>query len=154
MSLIPWKREGDQPFSRDLEDFMTRVMRPFDVDFENRLPAVFTRRQFPAMNIAEDERTYTVSLELPGMDEEGIDIELMGTQLIVSGERKWKEEKKEKEYHRVESQYGSFQRTVTLPENLRLEKDAIEATFEKGVLEIRIPKLEPTPAKKIPIRAS
>ncbi|MEE8467019.1 MAG: Hsp20/alpha crystallin family protein, partial [Planctomycetota bacterium] len=66
---------------------------------------------------------------------------------------KWKEEKKEKEYHRVESQYGSFQRNITLPEGARLDSNSVEATYEKGILKITIPKVEPTPACKIKVKA-
>ena len=104
------------------------------------------------MNVSESENHYLVMLELPGMDVKDVNIELMGNQLSVSGERKWEEDKKGKELHRVESQYGSFCRTVTLPENARMERESIEATFQKGILEIKIPKLEPTPAAKIPIK--
>jgi HSP20 family protein len=119
----------------------------------NRLPAAFAADTYPAMNVAESEGHFVVTLELPGLDAQDVNIELMGNQLQISGERKWEDEKKGKEFHRVESQYGRFARTLALPENLRLRKESIEATFQKGMLEIRIPKLEPTPAEKIAIRA-
>jgi HSP20 family protein len=92
-------------------------------------------------------------VDLPGLEEKDIDVKLMGTQLMISAERKWEEEKKGKEFHRVESQYGSFARSLTLPENARMNRESIEATFQKGILEIKIPKVEPTPAAKIAIKA-
>lgn len=153
MSLIPRRRqEGQLALQNDLEEFLKSLSDPFN-GFRARLPAVFEARNSPAMNVAESEHHYSVSLELPGMDAKDINIEVMGNQLTVSGERKWEDEKKGKEYHRVESQYGSFSRTLTLPENLRLDRESIEATFQKGILEIKVPKVEPTPAAKIPIKS-
>lgn len=156
MNIIPWKKRSGTPHMRgDFDDLMTRFMEPFHFglsDITNRLPETFTSKRVPAMNIAETEKTFTVTLELPGMDEEDIDIELMGNQLQISGERKWEEEQEGKEFHRVESQFGKFQRTLTLPDNLRLDGAEVEATFTKGILEIVIPKVEPTPVAKIRIR--
>jgi HSP20 family protein len=152
MKIIPWQRhEGDLALRSEFDDFWKTFTEPFD-GFRNRLPAMFHARNFPPMNVSESENHFTVALELPGMDVKDISIEVMGNQLQISGERKWEEEKKGKEYHRVESQYGSFSRSLTLPENLRLDRESIEATFQKGILEIKVPKLEPTPAAKIPIK--
>lgn len=119
--------------------------------FENRLPATFRTHRMPAMNVYEDEKVYAVTLELPGLDEEDFEIKLMGDQLVITGERKWKEEKKDKEYHSIESQYGSFQRVFTLPPDAMKDSDVIEAEYERGMLEIKIPKVEPTPARRIKI---
>ena len=127
---------------------------PFEWPFPGRLlPEVSRAGAFPPMNVAESEAHFTVYLELPGMDPKDVSIEVMGNQLEISGERKWEEEKEAKEFHRMESQYGRFERTLTLPENLRLDRASIDATYEKGILSIRIPKLQPTPAAKIPIKA-
>ncbi len=91
MNIIPWKKRLGTPTTRgDFDDLMTRFMEPFHAgfsDFTNRLPETFTSKRAPAMNIAETEKAFTVTLELPGMDEEDIDIELMGDQLHISGER-------------------------------------------------------------------
>jgi HSP20 family protein len=154
MNIVPWKkRDGDLALRTDVDDLWKSLVEPFDWSFRNRLPILFQDTAFPPMNVAESEGHFTVSLELPGMEAKDVSIELMGNQLQVTGERKWEEEKQGKEFHRVESRYGRFERTLTLPENLRLERAAIEATYEKGILTIRIPKLEPTPAAKIPIKA-
>ena len=154
MNVIPWrKRNGTTAFRSDLDELFERFMEPFGAEL-NRLPAVFQQRNMPAMNVAETETEYMVALDLPGLDEKDIEVELMGNQLVVSGERKWeKETKKGKEFHRVESQYGSFQRSITLPDGLRREREAVVATFRQGILEIRVPKLQPTPAARIPIKA-
>ena len=152
MSLIPWRRqEGPLALQDEFDDLWNGFTEPFN-GIRSRLPAAFQARGTPPMNVSESENHFLVSVELPGLEVKDISIELMGNQLQISGERKWEEEKKGKEYHRVESQYGSFSRSLTLPENLRLDRDSIEATFQRGILEIRIPKVEPTPAAKIPIK--
>lgn len=158
MSLIPWRKqsEGLATLESTFDDFWKQDF--WKNLFEssngprNRLPALFENRTFPAMNVAESETEYLVSLELAGMDSKDIHIEVMGNQLNITGERKWEEEKKEKEFHRMESQLGSFSRSLTLPGNACLERESIEATFQKGMLEIKIPKIEPTPATKIAIK--
>ena len=158
MSLIPWRNrpEGQVALQSAFDDFWKDDFFKNFWDSLNggrsRLPATFQTRNQPAMNVSESENHFNVSLELPGMDVKDINIEVMGNQLNISGERKWEEEKKGKEYRRVESQYGKFSRSLTLPENLRLDRESVEATFQKGILEIRIPKVEPTPAAKIPIK--
>jgi HSP20 family protein len=158
MSIIPWRKdEGPLAVQSELEDlwktdFWKSFLEPFN-GARNRLPAVFQARSYPAMNVSESESQFLVSLELPGLDAEDVEIELMGNQLQISGERKWEKEKKGKEFHRVESQYGSFARTLMLPENARMDRESIEATFKKGMLEIKIPKVEPTPSAKIAIKS-
>jgi len=154
MNIIPWrKQEGPLALQSEFDDLWRNFSEPFFDGFRNRLPAAYQARSLPLMNVSETEQAYVIALELPGLDVKDVNLELMGNQLHVWGERKWDEDKKGKEFHRVEWQYGSFSRTLTLPENLRLEREAIDATFNKGILEIRIPKLEPTVAAKIPIKA-
>jgi HSP20 family protein len=153
MSLIPWRKDAPLALQDEFENLFKRFGEPLFNGFRSRLPEPFQARTFPPVNVAESEQHYAVSVELPGMDAKDISIELMGNQLTISGERKWEEEKKGKEYHCVESQFGKFSRSLTLPDNLRLDRESIEATFQKGVLEIKVPKIEPTPAAKIPIKA-
>ena len=148
MKLIPWQRPAltrrtDSLFSKLFED-------PFDFNFNDRLPETFRTNLVPAVNVAEDEKALTVSVELPGLEEKDIDVEVMGNQLVISGERKFEEEKKEKDFHRVEHQYGSFSRTVTLPTGLKT--DAVDAVYKKGILTVSIPKVEPTPVAKIKVK--
>jgi HSP20 family protein len=117
-----------------------------------RLPEVFTRGVFPPLNVAETDKSVVVSLEAPGMTEEDIDIEVMGNQITISGEKKLESKTDGKELRRIERQYGKFSRTVTLPSAVRA--DGIEAVYSKGVLTVTIPKAQETPTKKIKVRAS
>ena len=154
MNLIPRRRQDNAlTLQDDFDELFRSFAEPFFNGVRSRLPATFQSRSFPPVNVSESEQHYTVAVELPGMDAKDINIEVMGNQLTISGERKWEEEKKGKEYHRVESQYGSFSRSLALPENLQLARESIEATFQKGVLEVKIPKVEPTPVAKIAIKA-
>lgn len=154
MHIIPWrKHDAVAEFKNELGDFFHRFDDPFNGSMANRLGEVFQRRTFPALNVSESEKDFALSVELPGLEEKDIQIELMGNQLKISGERKWEKEKKGKEFFRVESQYGTFERTVELPDGLRLDRESIQATYTRGMLEIRIPKLEPTPAARIPVKA-
>lgn len=105
----------------------------------------------PAVNIAEDEKSLTVTVELPGFDEKDIQVTATKTLLTISGERKWEEEKKGKQWHRVESRFGSFSRSLSLPDNLKT--DQVDAVFKKGVLTLAFPKVESTPTTKVKIKA-
>jgi HSP20 family protein len=150
MNLIPRRARNEASlFKNELDDLFGRF---FETDIPN-LPAAFTRNVIPPVDVAETEKNWTVSVQLPGLSEKDIQVQILGNQLVVSGERKWEDEKKGKEFHRVESQYGSFQRSIALPENARLDPDSIAASYKKGILEITIPKVEPTPAAKIPVKA-
>jgi HSP20 family protein len=123
--------------------------------FENgpktRLPEVFRTTSLPPVNVSETDKAFVIAVDLPGLEEKDIDVKLMGNQLILSAERKWEEEKKGKEFHRVESQFGRFERSVTLPDNVKA--GACEGVYKKGVLTITVPKVEPTPATKISVKA-
>lgn len=152
MKILPWRdRQTPTSFQSDMEEFMNRF--PFS-ETASRLPEIFGRRAMPRVNIAETEKSWCVSVELPGLNEKDIVVQLMGEQLLISGERKWEEEKKNKEYHTVESQYGSFERAIRLPGNVRLDPESITATYKRGILEVTVPKLEPTPAAKIPVKSN
>ena len=95
----------------------------------------------PKVNTREGEYAYHVDVDLPGVKKEDIKIDVKENVLIISGERNFKEEVKEEDYYRVETRFGKFSRSFTLPESVDIEN--IEASAENGVLEVVIPKLEP-----------
>lgn len=152
MKLIPRREHGPiASFRSEIDDLFQRFLGDFDGG--TRLPAAFRQDLVPAVDVAETEKAFTFSFELPGLAEKDIQIQLVGNQLVVSAERKWEEEKQGKEFHRVESQFGRFQRSIALPPNARAQADAIQATYKRGILEVSIPKIEPTPSTKIPVKA-
>ena len=100
----------------------------------------------PAVNTREGEYAYHVEVDLPGVKKEDIKVDVEEDRLVISGEKKLKEELKEEDYYKVESYYGSFKRSFSLPENIDMEN--ITASSEDGVLEVVIPKLEKPEVEK------
>lgn len=91
-----------------------------------------------AIDLVETDKGYRLTAELPGLDEKDIEIALAGSTLTIKGEKKEEREEKEAEYFLSERRYGAFQRTLKLPEGVDTAK--IEASFEKGVLTVELPK--------------
>src|SRR4029453_2111121 len=105
----------------------------------------------PALDISERKDAYVVTVEVPGINAEDLDITLEDGLLTIQGERQFTQESAEQQFHRVERRYGSFRRSITLPSQVRA--DAIEASFENGVLEVVVPKPEEAKPKRISVKA-
>lgn len=152
MKLAPWKQQSSAiPRTDDFEQWMKDV---FDFEgFRRHLPEVFRKAPMPAINLAETEKEFVATVELPGLDEKDVEVQILGDQLVITGERKWEESKKTEDYYRVESQYGSFRRAIELPQGLMTAPDKIDATFDKGMLDIRIPKAEPRIPAKVKVKS-
>ena len=120
----------------------------FNDEFWGRpLPGQRTTAQrnfVPTVDIGEDENSYLVTADVPGMKPEEIDIQVDNNVLTIRGERKSETRGKQHGYHRVERHYGTFQRSFSLPEGVNAE--AIEANVEHGTLTLRVPK----PATALP----
>jgi len=105
----------------------------------------------PKVNTREDENAYYIEVELPGVKKEDVEIKVDGNVLTISGERKIKKEVKEEDYYKIESSYGTFSRSFTLPEKVDVAN--IKAEAQDGIIEITIPKLNvETGSKKIEIK--
>ena len=109
--------------------------------------SVFKDDFTPTVNTREGEFAYHVEVDLPGVKKEDINIQVEDATLVVSGERKVKEEIKEENYYKVESSFGSFSRSFSLPEEADIEN--IHAESADGVLEVIVPKLESAKVDKI-----
>lgn len=107
----------------------------------------------PSFEIAETEKEFHVSAELPGLTEKDVEVNMEDNLLTIKGEKKEEKDEKNKNYHLYERRYGTFHRAFTLPENS--DPDKIAATVKNGVLEIVIPKKEPSKpkTKKIEVKA-
>jgi len=109
-------------------------------------PAFFERmKTMPAVNVKEDTDSYTVSLAAPGLKKEDFKLDIEGNMLTISCEKEEQEEEKNEKFTRKEYDYFSFSRSFTLPEDVK--QDGIDAHYENGVLNIRLPRLEE--AKKL-----
>ncbi|HIG11886.1 MAG: Hsp20/alpha crystallin family protein [bacterium] len=105
----------------------------------------------PRADIRETDGEYIISVELAGLMENEIEVKITDDQLIVSGEKVLSKERDDEHYHRVERHYGAFERCFDLPPRVRTDAGCIKAVFDRGVLDIRVPKTEPRPVAKIPI---
>ena len=104
----------------------------------------------PALDISERKDAYLVTVELPGIKPEDLDITMEDGLLTIQGERQFTQESSEQQFHRVERRYGAFRRSITLPAQVQAEQ--IEASFEDGVLQILVPKMEEAKPKRIQVR--
>jgi HSP20 family protein len=92
----------------------------------------------PAVDIAEKDRAYEITAELPGIDEKNVEVTFASGMLSIKGEKHEEKEEKKKDYHLQERRYGSFERSFRVPEGV--DTDKIEANFKKGVLKVVLPK--------------
>lgn len=161
--LLPWNRDKDQvevrsqPENDSLLDLRQEIDRLFDDFFERpfgmtpfRSDESWGLRGFsPSIDLSESDKEIKVTAELPGMEPEDIDLELHDNFLSIRGEKKSENEQKSDRYYRLERSYGSFQRSIPLPN--KVEPDKVDANFKKGVLTIKMPKSETEKSKRIKI---
>jgi HSP20 family protein len=146
MALIRWDP------TRELTSLQSEVNRLFSTFFD--VPTgpgngSALRRWVPAMDLVETDDHFVLRADLPGLTKDEVTIELEDRVLTVSGERKAEHEDRHEGYYRVERAFGSFSRSLTLPAGV--EPDAVEASFDNGVLEVRIPKPEERKPRKVEI---
>ena len=149
MALVRW-----EPV-RELSSLQNEMNRLFNAFFET--PATgggggnggTMRRWLPAMDLVETDEHFVLRADLPGLTENDVNIELEDNVLTVSGERKTEQEDKREGFYRVERSFGQFRRSLTLPEGV--DAEGISANFDKGVLEVRIPKPEERKPRRIEI---
>ncbi len=104
----------------------------------------------PALDISERKDAYLVTVELPGVEADDLEITLEGGLLTIRGERHFAHDSSEQQFHRVERRYGAFRRSITLPS--QVQADAIEAGYSDGVLQVVVPKAESAKPKKINVQ--
>ena len=137
MALIRW-----EPV-RELNTIQSEMNRLFNTYFDTPTATnggAALRRWIPPMDLVETEHDFVLRADLPGVDEGDVTIELEDRVLTISGERKAEHEERKEGYYRVERSSGAFTRTLTLPDGV--DPASINATFDKGVLEVRIPQPE------------
>src|SRR6185295_5463852 len=142
MALVRW-----EPV-RELTSLQSEMNRLFNTFFETPTTGNGTgtgtgggvRRWVPPMDLVETDEHFVLRADLPGLSEGDVAIELEDNVLTVSGERTAEHEDKKEGFYRMERSFGQFRRSLTLPEGIDAER--IAATFDKGVLEVRIPKPE------------
>lgn len=142
--VTPWKplREMSN-LRREMEDFWGNLAGEREF-----MP--MRGEWIPAVDVSETKDALVVKAEIPGMESKDIDISLCGDLLTIKGEKKQKTEEKKENYHRIETHYGAFARTIRVP--VSVDSNKIEASYDKGVLKITLPKKEEVKAKQIEIK--
>jgi len=142
MTLIKFSQPGRDIVGKRFSDIMDEFFND----------ALSTRQSSfaPSIDISETEKQYIIDVEIPGIDKKDIELNVDNNTLTISGERKFEKEEDGKQFHRVESHYGTFSRTFTLPDNANTE--SINATYNNGILNITVDKSEKSLKKQIKIK--
>src|SRR5947208_8858183 len=130
------------------EPFSSEVNRLFNTLFDEAQ----TQRWVPPMDLVEADDHFLLKADLPGLTEDDVNIEIRDNALTISGERKAEHETRERGWYRVERSFGRFSRSLTLPEGV--DADAVEASFDKGILEVNIPKPEQRKPRRVAIKSN
>ena len=129
-------------------------MRLFDDRFDRLIERAFGRERntpwMPAMDVYETEDKLVVTVELPGLSAEDVDVRVEDSTLTISGKREFYSGVNEEHYHRIERRYGSFSRAVTLPP--QGDPGKVDARFDAGVLTVEVAKAEKAKPKKIQVK--
>jgi HSP20 family protein len=142
MTLIKFSQPGRDIVGKRFSDIMDEFFND----------AISTRQSSfaPSIDISETEKQYIIDVEVPGIDKKDIELNVDNNTLTISGERKFEKEEDGKQFHRVESHYGTFSRSFTLPDNANTE--SINATYSNGILNITVDKSEKSLKKQIKIK--
>ncbi len=135
--LMQLHREIDQLFN---DTFNAFGMLPTSttLPLSNALTDNFAKLYRPQLDISGDDKEYKVELDVPGLSEADLSIEIKGDMLIIKGQKEEEHESKDKQFYRIERSFGSFQRTLSLPDDAN--SDAIKASLKEGVLTLSIPR--------------
>lgn len=164
---VQWKSEARIPYPkgsvmgqiaqmhREMDRLFENAFRgagfsPFTSDFH--APVVGSALFKPQMDIGATDKEYSITVEVPGVEEKDVNVEVANNTLIIRGEKKQDTEEKEKDFYKIERFYGSFQRVLSLPEDAVQEE--IKASFKKGILAIKIPRkaVPKTEVKQVEIK--
>lgn len=140
-------RRETNPFSV-LQHEIDRLFDGFSRNFAPLAAYAFV----PNLDVAETDKEIEITAELPGLEEKDVQLSVADNVLTIRGEKKSQREEKEKDYHLIERNYGSFLRTVELPSGVNL--DNIKATIAKGILKVIVQKPAPSQSKKIEVKAA
>ncbi|MCH8567383.1 MAG: Hsp20/alpha crystallin family protein [Balneolales bacterium] len=138
---------------RNPSDIDNTIPRTFsqmlDTFFEGAVNSPVNGSFKPVVDVTETDKNYQIQVALPGMKKDDVSIELEDNSLTIAGERNYRKEEEGRKFHLVETSYGKFARTFTLPRNVN--RESIEATMEDGILTLTIHKSEEAVSRKIQI---
>jgi HSP20 family protein len=154
MTLFRWNQLHDmERWPSDSFGVQSEINRVFDNFLHGcaRADETFQGSYYtPAVDIAEHDNEFIVKMELAGVSKEDVKISLESNILTIKGEKKQEKEEENKNFHRLERSYGSFQRSFTLPTTVKSDK--IDAVFTDGVLSVTLPRMEESKPKQIEVK--
>ena len=147
MNITRYERDPLETIFR-LQDDIARALNPRNAQPREN---VSSRVWSPSVDVFEDNDCIIIRADLPGVNQEDIDIEMNGDTLTIKGERKFDDEERKDGYVRLERQYGAFQRSFTI--GVPVDIDAVKASYRNGILELTLPKVEVSRPKKVQVSA-
>ena len=145
MDIVPWKSFGEiSRLRREMDDLFNRIFG------ETSLSKIGLGKWQPLVDISETDTDIIVKAELPGIDTKDVDVSITGDRLTIKGEKQQEKEEKEENRYRSERYYGTYERVINLPASIVENKT--EATFDKGILTITLPKVEKIKKKQVKIK--
>ena len=145
MEIVPWRPFGE------LSSFRSEMDRLWNRFFgETPLGRTVTEEWLPSVDFTETKDNLLIKAELPGLEAKDVNVSVSGDILMIKGEKQREEEEKDAHYYHCERYWGSFQRSFQLPVNIQADK--VEATFDKGVLKVTLPKAEEAKKKQIEVK--
>jgi HSP20 family protein len=146
MAVIRWEP------ARELHTLQQEMNRLFGSAFDAQATGAngsSAARWIPAMDLVEEEDHFVLRADLPGVEEDAVNVELEDDVLTISGERKSEHESRKDGYYRIERASGTFSRSLTLPDGI--DPESIKASFNRGVLEVTVPKPEQRKPRRVAI---
>lgn len=131
--IVQLHREMDKLFENTFRGF---GLSPFRSELFS--PLTTSGLLKPQVDIGANDKEYTITVEVPGVSEKDVQVEVSNNIMTIKGEKKQEKEEKDKDFYRIERSYGSFQRVLSLPEDA--DQTDIKATFKNGILKVRMPR--------------
>ena len=148
---VSFRDEFDNLFDRFSGGFETYALKPLS-DLENYWSRNFKGFAPLAVDVSETDKNYSITAELPGVDEKNIEVGIADGVLTIKGEKVQEREEKDKHRYMAERRFGSFQRMFTLPKGT--DETKVEARFHNGVLTVYVPKPAALPVRKVDVKAA
>lgn len=144
---MKYRNTNDHAVATHRHDPFTSLVDSF---FSNTLPELFEGDLIPPTNIAETDQAFLVALEMPGLKQEDIAVQMQDGHLVVTAERRDERQEQGKTWHRIEQRFGKMSRTIALPKGVKA--DSIEAAYKNGILTLTVPKAPEAKPTKIEVK--
>ena len=163
MGIIPWRNKRETESATNELSQVNQLRNEIDRLFERfistpwslmerDIPSWFSSSWMPVIDISETDKEVTINLEAPGMDSKDIELSISGKTLTIQGEKKEEKEENGKNVYKMERRFGSFRRSVDLPEEI--DENSINAEYKNGLITIKANKVQDKQRKKIQITKS